>query len=660
VAVLAVFCTGCVPDGNTIPVILHENPADAEETYGVAPLLAELGHVLESAESENGLSMSGLLNLSDMYSAHLPDNVVASMGGYLDLLDEVATSLRTLEKTSDAMSEALRVGNMAEAEESLEQCEQLQSHLKDLLPDVRDASLELISSLKREQRLVSSTALARLDDRLAEALSSFESLTEQYGQDLGQSRDLLRVGESLEQPVLELSVNDAAVWVGQPIHVSGSLTVGDAPIAGQEVEFLVDGMVCDSVTTDDSGCFAHAITSPAMYEPCCSVASRFVPQAEDALRMRGTVSREHVVTLRYHESSIDWSVDSALYPGLTGRISGDVRSLGAQAGRSVLVTLDGVVLGRSSTDGRGAFYCSFAVPPDVEPGEHRLGINVEDDVVRSIAPANAYRSAEVERLAPSVSIPCTPLLFVPGLPGGQRSTSGLEVEGCTLSVYGTVDSPLPLSAPSASLDWDDLICESSLRGESLELTVPPGRVRWVAGPQVMNVSVVPEEPWHRPAKVRIEFFVVNLYILGGGLAALCALAAVVVLRRRQRLIVSRPVMRPADRAMERRRAGLASPSVRGTHRDLVLGFYYRAAAKLQRATGVEYAPEMTLREFFGAVRADASTPARLLGRLTELAESALYGSRKTPSSHSRLARRLSIAIRTRIPPVDTSAEGETP
>lgn len=658
-ALLPLVSAGCVP-ANDVPVVLHENPACAEERYSASPLFAELGDVLQSAENGEKLSLSALVRLSETDAAHLPGAVVDSMGGYLGLLNDVATSLRTLQKSVEVMSEALRVGDLALAEETLEKCELAHDRITELMPDLRNASMEMISSLKRERHLVSAAALAALEERFTGTLEAFDLQLEQSREQLEESHNVYLIGESLEEPLLRLVMQDEAVWVGQTIHVSGSLCLGGEPMPGQEVQFLVDDVVSEAIVTDEAGGFSHAVTLPAIYAPSCLLCARFVPQPEDALRLRGTTSEGHTVTLRYHEATIDCALDSALYPGLIGRVSGSARSLGTQSGRNVLVTLDGIAVGHSATDGRGAFYCSFAVPPDVKPGAHMLAVSVEGDDVQSIAPAAHSEEISVERLAPAVSIPFTPLLFVPSPGGGEEPTSGLAMRGGALSVYGTVDSTLPLSAPSASLEWGDTTVDTVVSGNSIELTVPPGRVRWAVGPQVMTVNVVPEEPWHQPSEVHVEFFVVNLYMLVGGIAVLCALIAFARLRRRDSSVARGALARPAQPRIRRERPAAPSRGGRATYRELVVRFYYQAVLVVEHATGVHHAPELTLREFLAAVGAHAATPMRMLGRLTRLAETALYSRREPSSAQSRMAGRLAAAIGAHAGTADAPAEVEAP
>jgi hypothetical protein len=201
-----------------------------------------------------------------------------------------------------------------------------------------------------------------------------------------------------------------------------------------------------------------------------------------------------------------------------------------------------------------------------------------------------------------------------------------------------------------SVEWDNWTATGQTSGPILELSGRPEHLSLAVGPQVMTVSVVPGEPWHEPSKVTLEFFVVNLYMLFGGLAVLCVLIALVAVFRHRHGIELQPfAVRPATavtgfRVAPRPVDGLAYEG----NRQLVLRFYRHAARSLERATGVADLPVMTLREFGVAVRRHSSLFVRLFGRLTELTEQALYSARETLPGQLRLARRLSLTIEARV------------
>ena len=641
---LPVGCSETPPS----PMVLHEDPAVAEVRYGVSPILEQVGTTLEATAEPGGVSTGVILDLADLDAAHLPDAVAASLGEYVSLLQRASGQLRGLQMVATDMAQLLGAGDLVDANKTLNTYGSAVANANDLLSEVEDSSRRLLSALRRERGLLSSTELNELERRLDAAILQYGILLDKFRIQLESSRAQYEESKHLDAPSLSMAVAQNAVWTDEVISVQGTLSHGSSPLSERDVQLVRDGSVIDTVATDASGGFAGEILPPTGFAGRCEVAVRFTPGEQDAGLLRGVTTPVEVVTVRFHSSSITWEHDSTWYPGLVTRVAGKVTSLGDTSGRSVSVLLGTDPLGHTVTAGDGTFDCSLLVPPDSEPGTETLSVFVEGMESARTAPVGVAGTVIVERLTPEIDLPSISLLVMPQLFSLERDGSRIDAGLSGIRLHGAVTSPLPQGPAAVLVEWAGRTVETVASGGTFEVDLPDVRSALAVGPQTLRVSIVPDEPWHDAARVERQIFVLNLYVLCAGLLLVVLVWVVVASRKRVGEMAS---VEPPYVAIPATEQPIFSATPVGrptgdTPAHLIVAAYHGALRLVQRIIGLVQPAHMTVREYAAIVEKRSTPVSRAFWKLTGLVELALYGGGPTSAVEASRAEDFALDVRT--------------
>ncbi len=317
---------------------------------------------------------------------------------------------------------------------------------------------------------------------------------------------------------------------------------------------------------------------------------------------------------------------SPAYPGRTFAVSGAVTEEGpAPSLRPLILRLDDVVL---ATLPLGPFSRDVLLPPGTPPGMHALS---------AVAPAQGPYLGAVAQ-APIRVTQAPPFVWVQ-VPGRALAPGGLKVSGRTSSRFG------PLAGAGVEVRIGPVVASArtSVGGEFALTVRLPGALDLV-GTQIVTVRVVPREPWNAAAESRRRVFVINLINVAlAGAVALVVPAAGLAYRRNRRQ--GRPHLQPLPVASITPPI-VWEPSVAvirpETPRDEITAIYREAASALQRLTGLEPTPAMTLREYARLCRPLLRTDA--FSQLTTLVEMVLYSLRPVTVDQPPQARDLNARV----------------
>ena len=451
-------------------------------------------------------------------------------------------------------------------------------------------------------------------------------------------------------PDLDLAVERDSVGVGEAIYVFGSLSVLSEAMTGREIELFVNGVVCERFVSGPDGSFRTSFT-PFEYEASIDIQARYVPKGADMDRFQSAQSEVIVLTVQFHESSLEFDVPAELYPGRTAELVGVVRSLGGVAERLVEVRFDDVVVGRTLTEASGAFDYTLRVPADMEEGEYGLLVGVKEDDGTKTAPCSRSAAVNVVRVSLEFAVEFPDMVIVPGWLAFPRRDGSPGIEGGELRLSGTVRSTLPIESPRITVRWNDEVTTFEVPEGEFEVAVPYPVSPWMMGRCFVQTEVLPEEPWHRPAAVEFSFRVVNLLVYGAGAVVFCGLLFWLVLARRRRLLTVLPggsegasvaAGRVTGRGLS---VGREAGSAAGPYRRLVVHLYETVIGLLVSSSGIVRRPSTTLREFLAVSRGEVGRAWRLLAELTRLAEEALYSGREFGRRDSAQARWLALGVK---------------
>jgi len=303
---------------------------------------------------------------------------------------------------------------------------------------------------------------------------------------------------------------------------------------------------------------------------------------------------------------------SPAYPGRAVTVRGTAAEEGPASLRPIILRLDDAPL---ATFPLGPFRGDVPLPPGTTPGMHTLSATVPA--------AGPYLAAAAQ--APLRVVQALPAVRLQ-LPAQALAPGRLRVSGRASSRFG----PLAAATVEVRVGPVSAAGRASDRGEfALTLRLPAALD--LVGAQNVTVRVVPEQPWNAPGEARASVFVINLInvAIAGAVALLAPMAALAYRSSRRRRMARRePEPLPAT-AWSLPPLRLPEPVVEvpspATPRDELIATYREAAAAVQRLTGMELAPAMTLREYARLVRPLLRSDA--FGQLTTLVEAALYSPR---------------------------------
>ena len=167
------------------------------------------------------------------------------------------------------------------------------------------------------------------------------------------------------------------------------------------------------------------------------------------------------------------------------------------------------------------------------------------------------------------------------------------------------------------------------------------------GVEDVKVRVEPVEPWHSPVEVKVRVFVLNLTNVGLTLVAALTLGALLVVKRRGRAGPGEGA--PSEALLAAKRPAGEAPPTRPRGRlegvkGMLLEAYVQAAVVVEKSTGVQMEPHLTLREFLREARPSMHSAAEAFARLTALVERALYSPYTPETEQADEAERLALEV----------------
>jgi len=327
-----------------------------------------------------------------------------------------------------------------------------------------------------------------------------------------------------------------------------------------------------------------------------------------------------------YETVIVLEAPEMAYPGRPFEISGSIRERApSPSRRHISVELDGQPVAEIAS---GAIHIQFAMPDDIVAGLHRLQVRVPEQG-RYLA-ARWTKTIRVSRITPRIEASFPTLVTVPG---------HFSVSGSVASELG----PLTGAAVRVSIaghEYEQMTSESG--GFQISGGLPAALS--LGGPTDLSITVLPREPWYASITEPRRLITVSLVSVGGLVAVLLAVIAIVLTQVNRRPVVgaTRQAAEPAAEGVAQGRAAPALVQVRGSLAEELVAIYRHVLRQLEVASGIQAEVTTTLREFVELlpVRAEGDT----LWRLTVLAELALYSSHPVTPAQVEQSRELSIQL----------------
>ncbi|MCL0092177.1 DUF4129 domain-containing protein [Dehalococcoidia bacterium] len=434
--------------------------------------------------------------------------------------------------------------------------------------------------------------------------------------------------KAAEQPrptEVTLKIGPTTAFVGEEVHFWGRLSAGKKPLAGREIDLLLDGTVYASTVTGEGGWYGGIFLVPYKYVPEVVLEALYRPRDEDVGRYLASKSPPVSLRVLFYSATLTLSLEDRAFPGRGTEVGGgfDYEGYPVPQTRQIEVYLDDSLVARAEVGSH--FSLSLQLDPQTELGKRR--ITVAAPAVGRHAPVIASAYLNVVQATPVVDLNLPWVAFIPG---------GIELSGRVFSEVGPVSRgeinlKLGRTEAGAITAEDGSFAVKIRKGMGLELI----------GSQSLRVQVIPREPWHSAEISTESLFVVNWVNSGGILLGLLALGILAQSRARRFALPRRRKdgqsgVQTPDSRLQTPDSRLQTPDFRlspdalpaGEPGSRIVGWYRRVVRLLLQVFHLVFSPSQTLREFLREVSPRLGPAAGFFEELTRLVERALYSPRK--------------------------------
>ncbi|MCL0093952.1 DUF4129 domain-containing protein [Dehalococcoidia bacterium] len=467
--------------------------------------------------------------------------------------------------------------------------------------------------------------LRRAYDELADRADKKREMLDLYK---GLLTDLLLGVRAIKEPrptEVTLKIGPTTAFVGEEVRFWGRLSAGKKPLAGREIDLLLDGTVYASTVTGEGGWYGGIFQVPYKYVPEVVLEALYRPRDEDVGRYLASKSPPVSLRVLFYSATLTLSLEDRAFPGRGTEVGGgfDYEGYPVPQTRQIEVYLDDSLVARAEVGSH--FSLSLQLDPQTELGKRR--ITVAAPAVGRHAPVIASAYLDVVQATPVVDLNLPWVAFIPG---------GIELSGRVFSEVGPVSRgeinlKLGRTEAGAITAEDGSFAVKIRKGMGLELI----------GSQSLRVQVIPREPWHSAEISTESLFVVNWVNSGGILLGLLALGILAQSRARRFALPRRRKdgqsrLQTPDFRLQTSDSRLQTSDFRlspdalpaGEPGSRIVGWYRRVVRLLLQVFHLVFSPSQTLREFLREVSPRLGPAAGFFEELTRLVERALYSPRK--------------------------------
>lgn len=632
----------------SLDFVLRKNPTEVEARLEKMPF-ANIPQSLEEATdgfASSGISISHLVVAIDEDLGKLRvlkeqsrlDEAIRQVAQTSARLSQANRELKRLEQATESTSEELKVSSAPEGSDLRRSYHEVLERI-DRIREMLDLYERLLSASILDFVAIGSIVSAEEAGKLAEQLGA---IIEKLGEE-GVSEELLQQLEAITEKLKEegvsidflgilaygllrptavtLKIEPMVAFVGDNIRFEGTLTSEGKPLAGREIDILVNNSRYATTKTNTYGHYQGILAVPYWYIPELDLQALYYPRDEDIGLYISSLSPVIKLQVLFYEAELEIAVEDRAYPGLETTVTGrfDYGQSPPLIERRVEIYLDDAFITevRAGED----FSQKIKVDSEVDIGEHIITVSAVAMGRYSSVVASAILN--VTRATPILDINIPRVAIIPGSVG---------LGGKLYSEVG----PLSEASIKMGLGKSQVELVSSEDG-AFDTKMKVGMGFGLIGSQDLTIQVIPREPWHAPVNTTGSLLVVNVVNCGGFLAVLVFLGIYLPGRLRRRLgayprrrarpgvVVARPQL--ASRYGERATVLTSSEeSDEGSRepRDRIFHWYRLVVRLIQGITKALLEPQQTLREFAKESSKLLGSAAKYFIELTKLVERLLY------------------------------------
>jgi hypothetical protein len=636
--ILATLCTGALlllNAGNVLAATPHEDPETATPVFSGIALFQYYAYSLDSILLKNAAEAEAKLGKLPWASvpeslAPVTEDFAASGIKLARLVVQIDQGLTTLKmfREQSRLDEAAELAtaisaNLTEAKSELIQVEQA----------VTATGLEFKVSSAPEGSDLKISYQEVLDriERIREMLSLFGKVVEV---------SQVPVGELLTR--ISLSLEPMTAFVGDNVSFQGTLTSGQEPLAGRNVEILLNNSAFITVQSDAFGRYQGVLQLPYWYRSELDVQALYYPRGNDKGVYLASLSPAVKLQVLFYPAKLEIKLEAKAYPGRETSLSAryDYGDAPVPAGREVEVYLDDQLITESTAPAE--FVQRIVVDPNTGVGKHIL--TVSSAAAGRYAPVVASAPLEVAKATPTLDIGLPRVTIIPGV---------LNLKGKIYSELGPLNNAqIKLAIGQSQVE---LINQEA---GAFQTKIKLGMNLGIVGSQDLTVQVLPAEPWHAPLVVTRPILMVNIVNCAGILVVLLVLGVYLPSRLRRRLGTYAPRKAPSPTTELPRPVPAASGDLTdsipedsgegGEPRRQVVYWYRFVTNLLARAAKAMLKPQQTLREFAQECSRILGPAANYFMALTRILERILYSDYEPTAEDIEKSKQLSLTIKEKI------------
>ena len=502
---------------------------------------------------------------------------------------------------------------------------------------------EATKTTGREFRVSSAPEGSDLRKSYDEVLARIERIREMLDLDkdiLANFSEIL-AGELPSLTELSLKIEPMVAFVGDSISFEGGLTSKGKPLAGREIDILIDDSRYITAKTRTDGHYQGTLQVPYWYIPEIDLHALYYPRDEDIGLYIASLSPVVKLKVLYYEAGLEVTVEDKAYPGLETTVSGkfDYGQSPPLIERKVEIYLDDVFI--TELKAGEEFSQEIKLSPELDVGKHTITVSAVAAERYSPVVASAILDVTKAPLILDINIPAVAL--IPG---------GIGLGGKLYSEVGPVSG----AQIRMGLGKSQVELVSSEDG-TFDTEIKMGMGFSLIGSQDLGIQVIPQEPWHATLTTTRNMVVMNMVNCGGILILLVFLAIFLPGRLRGRLrMYSWRRARPAIAIAQPEPAPVYSETVLvpalpeesgetdGEPRNRIFYWYRLILRLVQRMSRALLRPQQTLREFARESSQVLGPAAKYFIELTRMAEKLLYSQYRPSEGDVEKSKQLSHTI----------------
>jgi len=271
-----------------------------------------------------------------------------------------------------------------------------------------DSKLEQIEMATKTTGRILGVPSAPEDSALRKSYNEILEMIAKIREVLDLDKDILAnfpkalAGELLSPTELTLKVKPRVAFVGDNIHFEGVLTSKGKPLAGREIDILVNGSQYVTAKTKVGGYYEGKLQIPYLYIPRMELQALYYPRDKDIGLYISSLSPVIRLQVLFYEAELTVTVEDKAYPGLETTVSArfDYGQSPPLKEREVEIYLDDALITEVRTGEE--FSQKIKIGPEIDVGEHIITVSAAAD--ERYAPVVASAILDVTKALPILDI----------------------------------------------------------------------------------------------------------------------------------------------------------------------------------------------------------------------------------------------------------------